>query len=85
MPKPVKLIATVKLLADADQKARLLATMARVNEACTWLAERAFELQSADKLRLQKLYYASRARVNGPIVENRTVASHGVHLQSSAL
>jgi IS605 OrfB family transposase len=53
----MKLIATVKLLVDAAQKARLLATMVRVNEACTWLAERAFALQSADKLRLQKLYY----------------------------
>jgi IS605 OrfB family transposase len=31
--------------------------MRRVNEACSWLAERAFELKSADKLRLQKLYY----------------------------
>lgn len=51
------MVATVKLLVDAEQKARLLATMARVNEACDWLAERAFSLQTADKLRLQKLYY----------------------------
>lgn len=35
----------------------MLATMVRVNEACDWLAERAFELRSADKLRLQRLYY----------------------------
>jgi IS605 OrfB family transposase len=53
----MKLVATVKLLVDTEQKTRLLATMARVNEACSWLAEQAFELQSADKLRLQKLYY----------------------------
>jgi len=53
----VKLIATVKLLVSAEEKARLLATMARVNEACSWLAERAFELQSADKLKLQRMHY----------------------------
>jgi len=53
----VKLIATVKLLVDATEKARLLATMVKVNEACSWLAERAFELKSADKIKLQKLYY----------------------------
>ncbi|MFA5053198.1 MAG: transposase [Parcubacteria group bacterium] len=53
----MKLIATVKLLVDTDQKARLLATMSRVNEACSWLAKRAFDLKSANKIRLQKLYY----------------------------
>jgi len=53
----VKLVATVKLLVDEPQKVRLLATMRRVNEACDWLAEKAFELKSADKLRLQKLFY----------------------------
>ena len=57
MSKAVKLVATVKLLVDESQKTRLLATMSRVNEACSWLAEKAFELQSADKLRLQRLYY----------------------------
>jgi putative transposase len=53
----VKLVAQVKLLVDVAQKTRLLATMERVNAACDWLAERAFELKSADKLRLQRLYY----------------------------
>ena len=50
-------MATVKLLVDAGQKARLIATMERVNEACNWLAARAFALHTADKLRLQKLHY----------------------------
>jgi putative transposase len=53
----VKLVATVQLLVSPEERERLLATMRRVNEACSWLAERAFELQAADKLRLQKLYY----------------------------
>ncbi len=53
----VKLVATVKLLVDTAAKERLLATMVRVNEACAWLVERAFALQTADKIRLQKLYY----------------------------
>jgi IS605 OrfB family transposase len=53
----VKLVATVKLLVSPEERERLLATMRRVNEACTWLAERVFALQTADKLKLQKLYY----------------------------
>lgn len=53
----VKLVAAVKLLVDEAQRARLLATMERVNEACSWLAEQAFALQSADKIKLQRLFY----------------------------
>ena len=53
----MKLVAPVKLLVDDVPKARLLATMAQVNTACSWLAERAFELKLADKIQLQKLYY----------------------------
>lgn len=53
----VKLIAAVKLLPSPEERARLLATIRRVNEACSWLAGRAFELKSADKIKLQKLYY----------------------------
>ncbi len=54
----VKLVATCKLVCSEAEKPRLLATMAKVNEACNWLAEKAFELKSADKIRLQKLHYA---------------------------
>ena len=57
-PIVMKLIATVKLIVVPEQKTALLATMRTFNEACSWLAERAFELQSADKFKLQKLYYA---------------------------
>jgi len=53
----MKLISVVKLLVDPSGKLRLLATMERVNEACSWLAERAFELRCADKIKLQRLYY----------------------------
>jgi len=53
----VKLVAVAKLLPTPEQAAALLATLERVNEACAWLAERAFELKSADKLKLQGLYY----------------------------
>lgn len=54
----MKLVATLKLVPEVDQKTALVALMARFNEACNWLAQRAFELQTADKLRLQKLHYA---------------------------
>ena len=53
----MKLVAVAKLLPTHEQAAALLATLERVNEACAWLAERAFELKSADKLKLQGLYY----------------------------
>ena len=35
----------------------MLSTMERFNEACTWLAAQAFDLQSANKIKLQQLYY----------------------------
>jgi putative transposase len=53
----VKLVAVAKLLPTPEQSSALLTTLERVNEACAWLAERAFEMKSADKLRLQGLYY----------------------------
>ncbi len=53
----MKLVATLKLVASDEQKVALRALMTRFNEACTWLAERAFELQTANKLLLQRLYY----------------------------
>ena len=53
----MKLVATVKLLVSPEERDRLLATMRRVNEACSWLAERAFEAQSANKVELQRLHY----------------------------
>ena len=53
----VKLVATVKLLVSPEERERLLATMRRVNEACSWLAERAFAAKSANKIALQKLHY----------------------------
>jgi putative transposase len=53
----VKLVATVKLLVSPEDRERLLATMRRVNEACSWLAERAFEAKSADKIGLQRAHY----------------------------
>ena len=53
----VKLVATVKLLVSPDEKDRLLATMRKVNEACSWLAEQAFAAQSADKIGLQRAHY----------------------------
>ena len=53
----LKLVATVKLLVSPEERDRLLATMRRVNEACAWLAERAFEAKSADKIALQQAHY----------------------------
>jgi putative transposase len=53
----MKLVAVAKLLPTGEQGASLLATMERINSACEWLGERAFELQSANKIRLQHLYY----------------------------
>ena len=57
-PMAMKLVATVKLLVSPEERERLLATMRRVNEACSWLAERAFELKSGRQdAACSKLHY----------------------------
>jgi len=53
----MKLVATCKLVLEPEQKSTLLDLMSRFNEACNWLATKAFELKSADKFKLQKLHY----------------------------
>ncbi len=51
------LVVTTKLLPTPEQAKMLLSTMERVNEACNWLARKAFKEQTRDKFRLQKDYY----------------------------
>jgi putative transposase len=53
----VKLVAPVKLLPTPEQRAALLATMERFNEACDWLAGEAFAAQCTSKYELQRLHY----------------------------
>ena len=53
----VKLVAVAKLLPSPEQAIVLMATLERVNAACNWLAERAFELKAADKYRLHGIHY----------------------------
>lgn len=53
----MKLTLQIQLLPDARPSALLRETLARFNEAASWLAERAFELCSANKIELQKLFY----------------------------
>jgi len=47
----------LKLLPTDAQAIALRATMARFNEACNWLAAKAFAHQCTNKLTLQRLYY----------------------------
>lgn len=47
----------VKLETDDDEKALLLATMKRYNDAANFLAEQAFRLKMANKIELQKRFY----------------------------
>ncbi len=54
----MKLTLQIQLLPDAKPAVALRETLARFNEAATWLAERAFELRSANKIKLQQLFYA---------------------------
>jgi putative transposase len=54
----MKLTLQTQLLPDADQSAKLRATVERFNEAATWLAGIAFERKLANKFTLQKLCYA---------------------------
>ncbi len=59
----MKLTLQIQLLPDKQQAAQLKATMERFNQACSWLAEQAFEMQIANKISLQQhFYYELRER-----------------------
>src|SRR5215467_16196727 len=53
----VKLILQTQLLPDGDQAIMLSATMRAFNAATDWLAGEAFRLKTANKIKLQQLYY----------------------------
>jgi IS605 OrfB family transposase len=53
----VKLTLQVQLFPDKEQAQKLAATMEAFNAAADWLACEAFKLQSANKVKLQQLYY----------------------------
>lgn len=55
----MKLVATIKILPTREQAEVLRATLARCNEACTWLAATGFEAQTFRQYDLQKLAYVS--------------------------
>lgn len=59
----VKLIAQIKLLPTPEQRASLLTTMERFNEACAWLAGEAFAAQMPGQYDLHHAHYETlRAR-----------------------
>jgi putative transposase len=61
----VKLTLQTQLLPDQEQAEKLSATMAAFNTAADWLAGEAFKLQTANKVKLQHLYYKElRKRFN---------------------
>jgi len=47
----------VKLETTLEQSTALLETMHQFNAACNYVAEKAFELHTANKLELQKIVY----------------------------
>lgn len=53
----MKKVIQIQLKPTAEQAAALEKTMRRFNEACTWLAVRAFERKLANRFGLHKLYY----------------------------
>lgn len=55
--RAVKLILQTQLLPDGDQARKLSATMQAFNAAADWLAGEAFRLKTANKVKLQQLYY----------------------------
>jgi putative transposase len=55
--RAVKLILQTQLLPDGDQVRKLSATMQAFNAAADWLAGEAFRLKTANKVKLQQLYY----------------------------
>ena len=53
----MKRVIQIQLKPTPEQAALLEQTMRRFNEACTWLAGKAFERQLANRYALHKLYY----------------------------
>jgi putative transposase len=53
----MKLTLQTQLFPDAAQQRKLLATMEAFNAAADWLAGEAFKLQTANKVKLQQVYY----------------------------
>ncbi len=53
----MKLTLQTQLFPDPEQQRKLLATLAAFNAAADWLAGEAFKLQTANKVKLQQLYY----------------------------
>jgi predicted transposase len=53
----MKLTLQIQLLPDSQQNHQLKSTIERFNHACSWLAERAFELKTANRITLQQHYY----------------------------
>ena len=63
----MKRVIQIQVRPTAEQAGLLEQTMRRFNQACTWLAERAFERQLANRFALHKLYYHKlRARFRLP-------------------
>lgn len=53
----MKLTLQIQLLPDNEQSQRLKETLKAFNSACSWLAQKAFELKCANKIELQKQFY----------------------------
>lgn len=54
----MKLVAAIKLLPTLDQATCLLATLARCNEAATWLAQVGYDSKTFGQFALHKMAYA---------------------------
>jgi len=63
----MKLTLQIQLLPDKQQADKLKSTIERFNSACSWLAEQAFEMKTANKISLQQhFYYDLRERFGLP-------------------
>ncbi|MEW6210264.1 MAG: transposase [Acidobacteriota bacterium] len=61
----MKLTLQIQLLPDKEQAAKMKETLEAFNEAANWLAAKAFEEHTANKVVLQQLYYVElRKRFN---------------------
>src|SRR5262249_16668998 len=53
----MKLTLQIQLLPDKEQADKLKSTVERFNQACSWLANQAFEIKTANKITLQQKFY----------------------------
>jgi predicted transposase len=74
----MKLTLQIQLLPDNKQADQLKSTMERFNQACSWLAEQAFEIKTANKISLQQHFYYELRQQFGLSAQMASICTAGI-------